>query len=186
MNYYYDIKLNFLDNNYLFYDWEDNDNIEYIKKIPLYQVTSKKFKEIYKYNGKVNKEFLEEIENKTILKNGKLKYATLIADKNNVIALEFAQDGHIITRSSLMLKDELALLDLLYNIPLKDLYFQKDTKLNNNLDLRKCLEIKEFITLEINKLDEEKDLLKLKYLYLEWFKKECIDIKNIKKKCLRN
>ena len=100
MNYYYDIILNFLDSNYLFYDWLEQDTLEYIKKIPLYQVTSKKFKEIYAYEGKISLEFLEEIKDKTISKNKKLKYACLIADKNNALALEFNDEGLVIVISS--------------------------------------------------------------------------------------
>lgn len=169
MNYYYDIILNFLDTNYLFYDWEEQDNIEYVKKIPIFQVTSKKFKEIYQNNGYVSLEFLKEIENKTILKNDKLKYACLIADKNNALALEFSEEGQIITRSSLTLKDEISLLDYLYPVPVKDIPFTITSKIKINSDLRKCQKIKKFISLELKRLEEEQNIAKLKYLYLEWF-----------------
>ena len=43
MNYYYDVVLNFLEEPILFYEWAEQDSIEYIKKIPLYQVTTEVF-----------------------------------------------------------------------------------------------------------------------------------------------
>ncbi len=182
MNYYYDIILNFLDSNYLFYDWLEQDTLEYIKKIPLYQVTSKKFKEIYAYEGKISLEFLEEIKDKTISKNKKLKYACLIADKNNALALEFNDEGLVIARSSLMLKDELALLEYLYTIPLKDIEYTKIKLINNNLDSRKSRQIKNFISLELKKLINDHNLEKLKYLYLEWFNEKEDNLDKIRKR----
>ena len=45
MNYYYDIVVNFQDTNYMFYDWNEKDNIEFIKKIPIFQVTTNTLKD---------------------------------------------------------------------------------------------------------------------------------------------
>ena len=182
MNFYYDLVLNFLDTNYLFYDWDEFDNIEYIKKIPIFQVTSKRFKEMYQYNGKVTLEFLKELEDKTILKKDKLKYACIIADKNNAMALEFASDGNIIARSSLMLKDEISLLEYLYTIPISDIEFVKEQVLKINNDIRKCQKIKKFIMTELKRLEEENNIAKLKFLYLEWFNEKEDDLTKIKQR----
>ena len=52
MNYYYDIVVNFQDTNYMFYDWNEKDNIEFIKKIPIFQVTTNTLKDFIKlYSG---------------------------------------------------------------------------------------------------------------------------------------
>ena len=182
MNFYYDLVLNFLDTNYLFYDWDEFDNIEYIKKIPIFQVTSKRFKEMYQYNGKVTLEFLKELEDKTILKKDKLKYACIVADKNNAMALEFASDGNIIARSSLMLKDEISLLEYLYTIPVTDIEFVKEQALKINNDIRKCQKIKKFIMTELKRLEEENNIAKLKFLYLEWFNEKEDDLTKIKQR----
>ena len=182
MNFYYDLVLNFLDTNYLFYGWDEFDNIEYIKKIPIFQVTSKSFKEMYQYNGKVTLEFLKELEDKTILKKDKLKYACIIADKNNAMALEFASDGNIIARSSLMLKDEISLLEYLYTIPISDIEFVKEQVLKINNDIRKCQKIKKFIMTELKRLEEENNIAKLKFLYLEWFNEKEDDLTKIKQR----
>ena len=167
MNYYYDIVLNFLDENTLFYEWDDLDNIEYIKKIPLFHVKSNVFDDFYNYNVKVNEDFLKDIENKTVLKNGKLLYACILADKNNAYAYEFDINGNIITRSSLVLSDELNLLDYLYTVSVREIEYVKKNKINVNKEIRMCSKIKKFITLEIDKLYKEEKWDKLKFLYLE-------------------
>lgn len=172
MNYYYDIVLNFLDDNTLFYEWDELDNIEYIKKIPLFHVKSSVFDDFYNYNVKVNDDFLKDIENKTNTKNGKLLYSCILADKNNAFAYEFDKNGNVITRSSLVLADELNLLDYLYTVSVKDLEYVKKDKIKANKELRMCSKIKKFIKLEVDKLYKEDKLDKLKYLYLEWFNKK--------------
>ena len=74
MYYYYDILLNFTENDgelFEFYEWEENDNIEFIKKIPLFKVSTSNLKILLKYQVKFAEEILEQIKNKTILKNFK-------------------------------------------------------------------------------------------------------------------
>ena len=61
MNYYYDVLLNFLDTNIYFYEWDNLDNIEYYKRVPLIQVNSKTLKDFINNNIVVEKEFLDTI-----------------------------------------------------------------------------------------------------------------------------
>ncbi len=179
MNYFYDITLNFLDENYLFYEWLEYDNLEYIKKIPLYQVNTKTFKDLYQNKCRVDEEFLKEIKNKTIKKKGKITYAALIADKNNVSAFEFLDDGTIIARSSLNLRDELSILEYIYTTVYKDIKYEIIEPLPIQKEIRLCTKIKKFILVEINKLYHDKNINKLKYLYLEWFKETSDNIDKI-------
>ena len=67
MNYYYDIVVNFQDTNYMFYDWNEKDNIEFIKKIPIFQVTTNTLKDFISYNIIINEEILNTIKDKTKL-----------------------------------------------------------------------------------------------------------------------
>ena len=69
MNYYYDILLNFQEKYYWFYEWDQNDNIDFIKKIPIFHVDSKTYIELLTKKISLNKEFLNSIENKTKLKS---------------------------------------------------------------------------------------------------------------------
>ena len=46
MNYYYDILLNFQDVYCMFYEWDSTDSIDFVKKIPLFHVDNKVYKDI--------------------------------------------------------------------------------------------------------------------------------------------
>ena len=46
MNYVYDILLNFNEIGYYFYDWNGNDNILHIRKIPIFKIDSKTLKKV--------------------------------------------------------------------------------------------------------------------------------------------
>ena len=116
MSFYYDIIVNFQDDNYMFYEWEETDALEYIKKIPAFQVPIKVMRDLVDNNVVVSKEFLENIFNKTKLKKGTLEYAALFVSKNGAIVLEFASDGKSIARSYLQIADECHVLDTMYNL----------------------------------------------------------------------
>ena len=68
MNFYYDIVVNFQENNYMFYEWAESDVLEYIKRVPIFQVTTKVLRDLINNNIEVDKEFLDSIYNKTKLK----------------------------------------------------------------------------------------------------------------------
>ena len=171
MNYYYDIMVNLEDNNYMFYEWDELDNIEIIKKIPLFQVSSKVLKDIINNEIKVSKEFLDMIHNKTKVKKGYLEYVSLFASKNGVIVLEFASDGVSIARSFLQVEDECNVLEVLYTIPILKFDYKIEKRIDKSKDLRIEKKIKNFINLEINTLYNNKDLEKIVFLYSEWFGK---------------
>ena len=171
MNYYYDIMVNLEDNNYMFYEWDELDNIEIIKKIPLFQVSSKVLKDIINNEIKVSKEFLDMIHNKTKVKKGYLEYVSLLASKNGAIILEFASDGVSIARSFLQVEDECNVSEVLYTIPILKFDYKIEKRIDKSKDLRIEKKIKDFINLEINTLYNNKDLEKIVFLYSEWFGK---------------
>ena len=152
MNYYYDIMVNLEDDNYMFYEWDELDNIEIIKKVPMFQVSSKVLKDIVNNEIRVNKEFLEMIYNKTKLKKGNLEYVALLASKNGAIILEFASNGVSIARSFLQVGDECNVLEVLYTIPRLKLDYRIEKRIEKCRDLRMEKKIKDFINLEINTL----------------------------------
>lgn len=171
MNFYYDIIVNFQENNYMFYEWEDDDVLDCIKKIPLIQVTTKTLKDLVNNNFMVDKEFLTSIHKKTKLKNGTLEYAALFASKNGALVVEFAQDGSSIARSYLQVIDECHIQDILYTLPTDKLNYKIINKIIENKGIRKEEIIKKFINLELNTLYKNKDLEKIVFLYNEWFLK---------------
>lgn len=170
MNYYYDVLLNFQDSYYMFYEWDELDNIEFVKKIPLFHVDSKTLNDMISKKLKFEKSFLEQIENKTKVKQNKyLKYALLISDDKNSLAIELNDEGLIISKSSLMLEDELNINEFIYSVNKTKIDYKV---LENDLfykEIRQETKIKKILKLEINDMYKNKKYSKLKYIYLEWF-----------------
>lgn len=170
MNYYYDVLLNFQDIYYMFYEWDELDNIEFVKKIPLVHTENKIISDVITKKIKVNLEFLNQIENKTKLKlNKSLQYACIICDGKNSVAVEFNQKGEIISKSSLTIEDELNINEFIYSVNKLLLTYEiiEDDILNK--EIRQETKIKKILKLEINDMYKNKNFSKLKYIYLEWF-----------------
>jgi len=170
MNYYYDVLLNYQDKYFMFYEWDELDVIEFVKKIPLFHVDSKVVIDMISKIFKIEDSFLKQIENKTKLKQNKyLKYNCIVSDGKNSLALEFNEDGEVINKSSLMVEDELNINEFIYSI--------KETKINYEIikndiftkEIRQEIKIKKILKLEINNMYEKKEYSKLKFIYLEWF-----------------
>lgn len=171
MNYYYDIILNFLDTNVLFYEWNNDDNLEYYKKIPLIKVNSKTLKDFINNEVCITNDLLKLIKDRAIF-----------ADKNGCIALEFNTKGESIARSFLELNDDINIGEIVYTLNTTDIDYKIIKKIDYNKNLREEDKIKLIIKTEIKALKELNDTLKLKYLYLEWFNEDGIDIDKMIKK----
>lgn len=189
MNYYYDIILNWSElNAYEFYEWNDFDYLELIKKIPLIKVKHKVFLDLVSNNVKVEKEFLEYIQDKTLTstKKGfkKISYAALFTDTKNVLALEFNQDGSSISRSNLLVDDELNVIEATYGLKEVTFNYKLIDKIKKDSSLRQIGEAKKLILLEINNLYKTKDINKLKYLFYEYKKENTDNIEYIYKRLI--
>lgn len=186
MNYYYDINLDFFPNKVFFYDVDRKDKFSLIKKIPIFLVNEKIIKDLIMFNVKVDNTFLELINNKTIVDKEKINYACILTDKNNAWAFSFNEYGHNIAISPLPINDELNILEVIYTIKKIDITYEKISKRIINKGCRIEEKIKNIIIKEIEKIEKENDIEKLKYLYLEWFDKKEVDsntmIKEIKNK----
>ena len=175
MNYIYDILLNFIDCERLieFYEWSESDSFEHIKRIPIYRISSKVMQDICENKIKVSKDFLEEIKNKTNLYKNKqnIKYATLFSDINKVIALEFSDDGTVISKSSLLLDEEEAVIDECSNINESNLTYTIIEPYNLNYFLtREELFKRNYLLKELDYISKVNDVDKLIFLYEEIFK----------------
>ena len=173
MNFYYEIKLNFNDDKlFNFYEWSVDDKLDHIKKIPLVKVKSNVFRDIYSYNFKVNEDFLELINGRTMSKDGNnLESACIFCDTKNCIAIEFDNTGKSISRSSLLLEDENNICEISYSIKYHNLNLEKLEKITIPSEFRQETYIKKIITKEILELCKNDNINKLKYLYYEWFGK---------------
>ena len=110
MTFIYDVLLNFQDKNRLveFFEWEDNDMLEHVKRIPLLRIPSVDMDHFCFSDVKVDKEFLNRIKGKVLLYKRKKTtfYGCLFCDLNRVVAVEFSSSGEIIARSCLLLDEE--------------------------------------------------------------------------------
>lgn len=177
MTYTYDILLNFTDDSRVieFFEWEDEDVLEHIKRIPLVRTSPKQLFELSKNNVKIDKIFLEKIKGLTTLykKTKNLEYAVLVSDLNKVIGLEFNNKGEIISRSGLLLDEEEELIEECCD--LKEEKIPYTIKENTEKDIfltRSEIKKKRYLLKELENLHKEKDSDKLTYLYEEIYKKD--------------
>ena len=168
MNYYYDLTLDFLENNYPFYEVDKADEFIKVKKVPFFQVDSKVLKDFLLNKVKVEESFLNVIKNKTIKENNETLNAVLLADKNNVVAFNFDNEGNLTGYSPIAISEELNILEIIYSVKKIEIEYEKLSKNKKSLLTRKEEKIKNIIIKEITKLYEENNLAKLQYLYLEW------------------
>lgn len=69
MTYIYDVLLNFSDTERIveFFEWNNNDSIDHIKRIPLIRISSKSLNDLINNNIVVEKEFLDKIKDLTLM-----------------------------------------------------------------------------------------------------------------------
>ncbi len=171
MNYYYDLLLNFNEEYYKFYEWESNDIILYIKKIPLYHINHNTYIEILTNKIKIDNKLLNSIRNNTKCKNDFIEYACIFSDGKNSIAVEFNKEGISINKSSLLLDDELNINEFIYSVNKTNIQYNIISSEIINNESRQDRNIKKIIKLEIDNIYNNNELSKMKYLYLEWFNK---------------
>ena len=182
MYYYYDVLLNFTSDDELFSFWEESDQVEFIKKIPIFRTSNICLLDNLQYKIKYETTLVEQIKNKTIVKsNHSLENTFLISDSKNALALELNDEGLVISRSRLLLSDEINLSEVMFTMKESALSYEKLEKYPVSTALRQESKIKKLIKCEIDTLYQEKNLSKLKYLYCEWFNKNNEDIECIYK-----
>ena len=179
MNYIYDVILNFQKEYYDFYEWNKNDNIYHMRKIPIIKINNKQFFEIKNNTIRFDEETLKFFNTKNILaerfkKNSisKIRNTIILGDEYEALAIKLNKNGLINFKSALLPDEQDDVIEILK--------FQKEFKLNyqiihnqktNNFKTRFELENEKFIINELNKIYNEKNIQKLNYLCLECFNK---------------
>ncbi len=193
MIYVYDIVLNWTDedNLYEFFEWNFNDDLEHIKRIPMFKISSSNLKIMFEYKFKLKPQFIKEIENMTdiYLKNKveSIKYAALFTDGLRTIAVEFDDDGNAIYRSRLLLDEEQDTLILSNKLLECEIEISKLKKISNNeFNTRLEQEMQKVLRVEIEDSYKNKKIDKLKYLYYECFGKDQDDIDLIHNALIKN
>ena len=175
MKYIYDIVLNFQNNYYEFYEWKRKDNIKNITRIPIYRVSSEDILILKSNKIKISSSFLNRI------KEDNKKYKKIICLVSNTkisIGLLFDDKGNLLKRSSLIYEEEDEVNDISKDLDITKIeYIENEEKLPTST-LRIDIERKESLA---DFLDNTNDLKILKYLYYEYFYKECNNNQKIKK-----
>lgn len=177
MNYIYDILLNFIDSDRLieFYEWDTEDCLDHIKRIPIYRISSKQMQEICENKIVASRELLDEIKGHTILYKNKndIKHGLLISDLNKTIALEFNNKGNLISRSCLLLDEEEDTIEEAHILEERHLQYKiiEPYKIDYYLTREEVFKRK-YLLKELEYIDKTKNYAKLNYLYEEIFKKD--------------
>ena len=183
MNYIYDIYVNFKNVPYDFFEWNINDNIIHLKKIPVLKIDYNTFKLIYYNKIKINSKILNSIKNKTEIwkEKKKIEYSLLFCSNKDIVVLKFDKYGNSIEKSKLYIDEELEIIEALKNLKPKYIKIKILEKKKENLHTRLELKKDKFIKKELKKISYDK----LKYIYFECFNKHdtkqkmFIDLNNI-------
>lgn len=169
MNYIYDIYLNLNDVLYDFFDWNKNDKLIHIKKIPIFKINEDNFRNIMHNSIKFDDNFVNCVKGRTEVWNmsQKLDFCALFSDNNNIIAVETNEFGNSIKKSFLQIDEELEVLDTINKIKEKEINFEIIKEVASMLKTRKQLKEENFIDKELKNIDNEK----LRYIYFECFGK---------------
>lgn len=191
MNYIYDITLNFSRNNmYEFYEWKEEDDPEFILKIPLYKVDEETFYDLKNNDVIVSKKLLELIEDKTEIYTptsiNLIRYACVFISENSVFALEFDSDGNNYMKSNLSIDEESEIIDSSKNIKYSiiDYKIKNKNKIKERFITRKEEEIERYLVTKLDNMKKNNEQTKLKYIFYEIYNEKMDDIEKIYSKLL--
>lgn len=170
MTYIYDILLNFNEEYYEFYDWNKEDIIVHIKKIPIYKITEKDLKNIVYGNVVFDNNFLEIIKDKTEIfskhERNNMKYSCLLCSSEKVLAVTLNENGKVLSKSDLLIDEYNEILNIIDECNYMNINYIIEKKDEiNEFKTRKTKEREKFIKRELEKFNDNE----LKYIYYEFF-----------------
>lgn len=178
MNYIYDVLLNFKYPFIEFFDWNNDDDIINVKRIPLSKINSKDLNVLKYHKFKID---ISNIKGITKLFNSKNNYNSIIyTDGFEAIAFKFDNKGICIGKSDLLLDEEKDILD--NSISLNKINLEYKVIGIDNINLYKTrneVKITNFLLKEIDKID---DIDKLNYIYYECFSDDKVSKNKLIKK----
>lgn len=179
MIYIYDILLNFCDCGeiYDFYEWNQSDTIENIKRIKLVHVDKEMLDDLLYYDGNIDTNYLLKVYRTCeVYTNRKVKvldYCGLFSDGERVLAIEFDEAGKPIYKSKLLIDEEEEIAILATNLEtFPIIYDRKDRVLENRFFTRNEILIRNYLMKEIEECYNKKNYGKLRFLYEEYFEEE--------------
>ena len=178
MTYIYDVTLNFNEVLYDFFEWNNSDNLIHVKKIPIFKVSNDTFLNVLTYEVQLSDEILYKIKDKTDTYGKKTKSFTscLIRNEDNIIALKFDDNGISKQVSSIIIEEELDILEIRVSMT-KSFEYKTLNKRKFLTSTRYDSLNRTYLQKQINSLNIDNDREKIKYLYFEYFGKYINDEK---------
>lgn len=188
----YDILVNFKKIPYEFYEWNKEDDVKHVKKMPSIKVSDSALYDIFYNEVKISKNFLDQIKDKTEIFFGraikKVKYACVIYNDDVALSILLNDNGEIIGKSKLLfdeeedvLKDDVSLKEIDYEV------IKKSKKISGLT--RRETKIVLLLSKYLDKIHESKKNDEIKYMYFECFNKVEEDnekaYKNLKNEVLK-
>ena len=173
MNYIYDILVNWNTILYDFYEWEINDEITHIRKIPIFKVNTNILLELERSKICIDSEFLSKIYRRgEIFTNKNIKsldYISLFSDGESVLAIKFNETGTSIAKSKLLIDEEEEVLEVVLRMPESQINYNIIKEEVIYFKTRKEIERENYLKKQLHNLKKEDSIEKLKYLYYECF-----------------
>ncbi len=178
MTYIYDVTLNFNEVLYDFFEWNNSDNLIHVRKIPIFKVSNDTFLNVLTYEVQLSDEILYKIKDKTDTYGKKTKSFTscLIRNEDNIIALKFDDNGISKQVSSIIIEEELDILEIRVSMT-KPFEYKTLNKRKFLTSTRYDSVNRTYLQKQINSLNIDNDREKIKYLYFEYFGKYINDEK---------
>lgn len=171
MIYVYDLLVNMNKEFIDFYDWDDLDNYEHIRKCLLIKISKEDYYNVFSNSIKIDSSIMNEIKGKTQKYSGKNivieNYMLVITDGNNAMILKFDKNGIIKERSKLLINEEAEIINLSNNLKISEFKYEIVSKNKMNNMTRKERKVTNIIINELSSIKEDKS--KIDYLYYEWF-----------------
>ena len=188
----YDILVNFKKIPYEFYEWNKEDDVKHVKKMPSIKVSDSVLYDIFYNDAVVSKNFLDQIKDKTEIFFGrtvkKVKYACVIYNDDVALSILLNDNGEIIGKSKLLFDEEEDVLK--EDVPLKEIDYNVIKKVKKISGLtRREAKIVLLLSKYLDKIHESKKNDEIKYMYFECFNKVEEDnekaYKNLKNEVLK-
>lgn len=179
MSYIYDTILNFNKELIEFFEWDEKDNIKYIKKILLFKTDTKTITDIIKNEVELTGTFPNNIPKYNI--NNKDSYKICLLTNGKIVIGIVINKSKVEYISRLLLDEEydaLSQSDNLINTKIEYRIIKKRIKNKKSLT-RTEVTINDFLQGEIDSLYKQKNKNKLIYLYYEYTGKESQDIDKV-------
>ena len=191
MNYIYDITLNFNKNNlYEFYEWKEEDDAEFILKIPMFKVSTEDIVNIKYGDIIVNKNFLKQIEDKTEVYAPNavniIRYACIFSSEDASIAVEFDASGLSYMKSNLSIDEEDEVIECAKLIKYTILDYKLKSKKSINVvsSTRYEREMSKYLVKSLEKMKKNNENSKLKYIFYEIYNEKSDDIEKVYSKLI--